>query len=137
MRKQFSVIGDSVTILGLSGRRDSKDWAIDVFEVMVEQCDEFPAGVTIAKIEKLILADIKAGNESKIDHVLISNRYAVLLFLDGKINREMLETGQVVNGDLVIQMFIEGAMRKVIIRDEKADNLEYHCATIDSEGKSV
>ncbi len=142
-KKLFEISGNTVSLLGLPGRKDDKNWAIgiDMGEgnrinyVMVEQCDQFKDGAIFAKLEKLVNGDIEAGNESKIDHVLVSNRYAVLLFLDGKINREMLEMATDLNGDLIIQMFISGSMRKVIIRDE--NKVKYHCETVDADGNSV
>lgn len=140
-QKLFEITGRIVSIMGLKGFVDGNDYTIDINfgtaqnpSYVLAQCSK-PEQTILSKIEQLIADDKKAGNEEKIDHILISNRYAVLLFLEGKITREVLESGTVSDGDLVINLYVGGAMRKVVIQAETKS--AYHCATIDVNGEVV
>ena len=133
--------GKMVSIMGLRGLINDGNWTVDINfgsnkkpSYMLVECDK-PESPISEKIEQLILNDRAADKEALIDHVLISNRYAVLLYLEGRLTREMLESAQVDGDDLVIGLYLAGAMRKVVVRSEL--KAEYHCATIDANGNVV
>lgn len=133
--------GKMVSVLGLRGLISDGIYTIDINfgsekkpKYVLVQGNQ-PEKPISQKIEELILADKAAGKEALIDHVLISNRYAVHLYMEGRLTREMLESAKEENGDLVIDLYFAGAKRKVVVRSEL--KAEYHCATIDAKGKVV
>lgn len=131
--------GRMATVMGLRGLVQDGQWIIDA--------DPFGSGSYILaevdapnppisqKLEKLIEDDRAAGNEDKIDHLLISNRYAVILYMEGRVTREMLEQATQKGKDLVFNLHLAGATRKIIVRNER--DLKYTCATMDADGNVV
>lgn len=133
--------GKMVSVMGLRGLISDGSYTIDINfgsneepSYVLVQCDQ-PEKPISQKIEELILADKADGKEAQIDHVLISNRYAVLLYMEGRLTREMLESAKEEDGDLVIDLYFAGAKRKVVVRSEL--KAEYHCATIDANGEVI
>lgn len=128
-----------VTIEGLRGlpADNSRDWVIDIDflgkgnYILVQVS---PSSV-VRDIEKVIEGDRAEGKEDKIDHVMISNRYAVILFLEGRLTRDVLANAKVEGDNLVVNMYLAGATRKVVIQSEQT--AKYHCATYTADGQVV
>lgn len=132
-----------VTIMGLKGMPDDggKDWILDIpvtgdrndGYILVQVSPIDPS--VVSSIEEVIENDRKAGREELIDHVLISNRYAVCLYPEGRLTRDVLANAKTEGETLVFNMFLGGKDRKVIVKNEY--DLEYACGTYQANGELV
>src|SRR5687768_10180439 len=105
--RHFEVDGNKFTFFGLSGMpMGGGNWAMNGFfgSVMVEVD---PAPVS-SQIEEIIEQDRAAGNEEKIEHVLMNSRTALRLALEGRLPREALTAATETEDSIVLTLELGG-----------------------------
>jgi hypothetical protein len=95
------------------------------------------SSLAVKEIEEIIEADIADGREEIIDHVLISNRVAIRLFLQGALLPQSFRNATEDDETITITATFASKPRKVVIRSEFDESLEYAVSTRDVEGKVV
>lgn len=133
----FEVGDNMIKFFDLRGGVSGKSWAIDIRmsanSSVLFEVDKDPIS---PNVEELIRQDTEAGREHLIDHILLSSRYAVILWLEGRIRREHVEKAIEDDNSITLEgIEFAGKSYKVRIVDER--ELEYHLCTMDSNGEVV
>ena len=85
---------NKITLFGLVGYgRLGKTWTITVNVFGVDMLAEVSPGPALEEVLKVVRADEAAGNLNKIYRLVVSNRIAVRLFLEGALSRSDFEQG--------------------------------------------
>lgn len=121
--RHFSVSPTAITLFHLQGFHSGKQWVIGFSIAGTGQADDYflaacePAPA-LAGIEQVIRADIAVGREHLIDHMLLSSRAAVRLFLEGVLTPEHFASAKEDGPTLTITMQVLGKERDVLILGE-------------------
>jgi hypothetical protein len=131
----------SLKLYELQGVRMGKNWAIGILLDRKSKSylltEVSPAPVR-QEVEAVIQGDIKAGREQLIDYVLVSNRVAIRLYLEGFLKPSHFANAvEEEDGSIVVRAELLGKEHKIVIRDELDDSLEYEISTRDKEGNLV
>lgn len=90
------------------------------------------------EVEAVIKGDIHAGRDELIDHVEITNRVAIRLYLEGVLTlSHFVNALEEEDGTIVVRAELLGKERRLVIRDELDESLEYEISTRDKEGNLV
>lgn len=126
----FSVQGDVFELFGDKSFHEGNHWAVPSgFGIPVLVA---PAPVK-SDIEEVLEEDRKAGNEGRIDHVVVTPFVAICLFLEGALTVEHLRNAVETTETVTVSLQLAGADRKVVIDPQS----QYTFATIDGNGEIV
>jgi hypothetical protein len=132
----YEISPGKITLFGLPGFYSGSFWAVGT-----------PAGDTYVpvevtpypvsgEIEQLIAADVAAGKSHLIRGLLVSNRIAVCLFLEGVLTFELFQNAVEQVGQITIPVFaVSGRLLTLLIVPET--QLNYPFATLDEFGEIV
>jgi hypothetical protein len=97
--KHFALEGSTLTLFGKSGFVSGKWWARTSLFGMAEM---EPAPVK-GKIEKMLNADIEAGNFMKVSHITLDEDWAMCLFLEGALPLKTMEEAEETESEIIFK----------------------------------
>jgi hypothetical protein len=142
--KNYRVSDKSIVLFDLVGAHSGRgNWAIGLpidgtRETGYMNIEVNPDNsLAVNEVAEVIQSDIDNGREGLIDHVLITNRVAVRMFLQGAISPQSFRNATEDDDTITITALLVGKPRKVVIRSEFDESLQYAISTRDAEGKLV
>ncbi|GCE32022.1 hypothetical protein KDA_75060 [Dictyobacter alpinus] len=134
----FEVSQKHITLFQLQGAHTGNNWAMSVpFGDTAESyvLTEVGPAPALDEIVSVIETDRAQGREHLIDHVLISSRVAVRLFLEGILTMEAFKDAEASDESILLTLKLSGRDRRVKIQSEF--DLEYGVSTRDQTGAIV
>ena len=119
--KLYEVLNLWVRIMDFRGTADKGVWYVNVLgptNTTLVPTDPVEPSVS-ATIEELISKAQDAGREGLIDRIVVSDRYAVFLFLEDRLTSDVLVNAIEDGGALVVNMNFGGKTRKIVIKSEE------------------
>lgn len=134
--KHFAVNGPTLTIFNHKGSPRDGKWAWGDAEPgnchVVALLKPDPVS---PEIEGFIAEDTRAGKRDYIDHILISDLWAFVLWAEGKLTADDLHKAQEDDTTIIVKLNFGECRRTVKIR--RGDCMEFHGATMDVNGNIV
>lgn len=134
--RHFAVEGQTLTIFDHKGFPREGKWvwgdAQPGNSIVVAVLKPNPVS---GEIEEFIAGDTRAGRRDLIDHILISDFWAFVLWAEGKLTADDLYNAQEDDTTIIVKLNFGGCRRTVKIR--RRDCIEFHGATMDANGNIV